>query len=91
MKKNIQAVNFDMTGKLEEYIDKKLSRFSRHLAENDEISIKLSVIKPQTKDNKQVKVQISSLFAEKTADTFEEAFASCLEAIEPGLEKRKGL
>lgn len=91
MKKNIQAVNFEMTKKLEEYIDKKLSRFSRHLAENDELTIRLSVVKPQTKENKQVKVQVASLFAEKTCDTFEEAFSTCLEALESGLEKRKGL
>lgn len=89
MKTNIQAVNFEMTQKLEEYINKKLSRFARHLAENDEVVIRMNVVKPQTKSNKQVKVQIASLFAEKTCDTFEEAFSSCLEALEGGLEKRK--
>jgi ribosomal subunit interface protein len=89
MKTNIQAVNFEMTKKLEEYINKKLSRFARHLADDDEVVIRMNVVKPQTKNNKQVKVQIASLFAEKTCDTFEEAFSSALEALEGGLEKRK--
>ncbi|MBR4709044.1 MAG: ribosome-associated translation inhibitor RaiA [Bacteroidaceae bacterium] len=89
MKTNIQAVNFEMTKKLEEYINKKLSRFSRHLADDDEVVIRMNVVKPQTKNNKQVKVQIAALFAEKTCDTFEEAFSSALEALEGGLEKRK--
>lgn len=89
MKTNIQAVNFEMTKKLEEYINKKLSRFARHLAGEDEVVIRMTVVKPQTKNNKQVKVQIAALFAEKTCDTFEEAFSSCLEALEGGLEKRK--
>lgn len=89
MKTNIQAVNFEMTKKLEEYINKKLSRFARHLADDDEVVIRMNVVKPQTKNNKQVKVQITSLFAEKTCDTFEEAFSSALEALEGGLEKRK--
>ena len=65
MKTNIQAVNFEMTKKLEEYINKKLSRFARHLADDDEVVIRMNVVKPQTKNNKQVKVQIAALFAEK--------------------------
>ncbi len=52
MKTNIQAVNFEMTKKLEEYINKKLSRFARHLADDDEVVIRMNVVKPQTKNNK---------------------------------------
>ena len=89
MKTNIQAVNFEMTKKLEEYINKKLSRFARHLADDDEVVIRMNVVKPQTKNNKQVKVQIAALFAEKTCDTFEQGIDLCLEAVDRQLEKLK--
>jgi hypothetical protein len=49
----------------------------------------MSVIKPQTNLNKEVKIRIAGLFAEKTADTFEEGIDACLNALEGQLEKRK--
>ena len=49
----------------------------------------MSVIKPQTNANKEVKIRIAGLFAEKTADSFEEALDACLNALESQLERRK--
>ena len=85
----INAVNFETAKPLEDFIEKKMNRFSRHLNADDKVEIRMSVIKPQTNLNKEVKVRIGGLFAEKTADTFEEGIDACLNALESQLEKRK--
>ena len=86
---SINAVNFEMAKPLEDFIEKKMNRFGRHLNADDKVEIRMSVIKPQTNQNKEVKVRIAGLFAEKTADTFEEGLDACLSALEGQLEKRK--
>ena len=85
----INAVNFETAKPLEDFIEKKMSRFGRHLNADDKVEIRMSVVKPQTNDNKEVKVRIAGLFAEKTADTFEEGLDACLSALEGQLERRK--
>ena len=89
MNLTINAVNFEIAKQLEDFIDKKMNRFARHLNADDKVEIRMSVVKPQTNLNKEVKVRIAGLFAEKTADTFEEALDACLNALESQLEKRK--
>ena len=86
---SIKAVNFEMAKPLEDFIDKKLSRFGRHLNADDNVEVRMSVIKPQTNMNKEVKVRVGGLFAEKVADTFEEGIDACLSALESQLERRK--
>ncbi len=85
----INAVNFETAKPLEDFVEKKMSRFGRHLNADDKVEIRMSVIKPQTNLNKEVKIRIAGLFAEKTADTFEEGIDACLNALEGQLEKRK--
>ena len=53
------------------------------------VEIRMSVVKPQTNLNKEVKIRIAGLFAEKTADSFEEGIDACLNALETQLERRK--
>ena len=89
MNLTINAVNFEMAEKLEQFIEKKMNRFERHLNADDKVEIRMSVVKPQTNDNKEVKMRIAGLFAEKTADTFEEALDACIAALEGKIEKRK--
>jgi len=89
MNLTINAINFEIAKQLEDFIDKKMNRFARHLNADDKVEIRMSVVKPQTNLNKEVKVRIAGLFAEKTADTFEEALDACLNALESQLEKRK--
>jgi len=89
MNVTINAVNFEMAEQLEKFIDKKMNRFGRHLSDDDKVEIRMSVVKPQTNMNKEVKVRIAGLFAEKTADSFEEAIDACLAALESQLERRK--
>ena len=85
----INAVNFETAKPLEDFIEKKMNRFGRHLNADDKVELRMSVIKPQTNLNKEVKIRIAGLFAEKTADTFEEGIDACLNALEGQLEKRK--
>ena len=89
MNLTINAVNFEIAKQLEDFIDKKMNRFARHLSADDKVEIRMSVVKPQTNLNKDVKVRIAGLFAETTADSFEEALDACLNALESQLEKRK--
>ena len=89
MNLTINAVNFEIAEQLEKFIDKKMSRFGRHLGDDDKVEIRMSVIKPQTNMNKEVKIRIAGLFAEKTADSFEEAIDGCLSALDSQLERRK--
>lgn len=89
MNVTINAVNFEIAEQLEKFIEKKMNRFERHLNVDDKVEIRMSVVKPQTNLNKEVKIRIAGLFAEKTADSFEEAIDACLNALEGQLEKRK--
>lgn len=89
MTMTINAVNFEMAKPLEDFIEKKMNRFGRHINADDKVEIRMSVIKPQTNANKEVKMRIASMFAEKTADTFEEAIDGCLSALETQIERRK--
>lgn len=89
MKLKIHAVNFEIASQLEKFIEKKTDRFARHLQDDDEIEVKMSVVKPATNMNKETQVRIGNMFAEKTCDTFEEGLSECLEALDKQLEKRK--
>lgn len=89
MNVTINAVNFEIAEQLEKFIEKKMNRFERHLNADDKVEIRMSVVKPQTNMNKEVKIRIAGLFAEKIADSFEEAIDACLAALEGQLEKRK--
>ena len=89
MNVNVNAVNFEMHKQLEDYIEKKTSRFARHLRENDEVEIRLTVIKPATQQNKEVQVRIGDMFAKKECDSFDDGLNECLEALDKQLERRK--
>lgn len=89
MTTTINAVNFEMAKPLEDFIEKKMNRFGRHLNEDDKVEIRMSVVKPQTNLNKEVKIRITGLFAEKTANTFEEGIDACISALEGQIERRK--
>ncbi len=55
--------------------------------------VSLKVLKPETAMNKHVGVRLlamnTELYAEKVADTFEEAIDECMEALSKQLEKAK--
>ena len=89
MNVKVNAVNFEMHKQLEDYIEKKTSRFGRHLKDNDEVEIRLTVIKPAAQLNKEVQIKIGDMFVEKKCDTFEEGLNECIEALDKKIERRK--
>lgn len=90
----INAVHFDISEKLTDFIQKKVDRLYRRFDSILDTEVNLRVVKPESAMNKEasIKLQVPAspdLFASKTADTFEEAVDLCLEALERQLEKLK--
>lgn len=90
----IQAIHFDASQKLNEFITRKAERLTRRFVTVSSVDVTLKVVKPETAMNKQVIVKIAmpqqgEVVAEKTADSFEEAIDLALEAAERQLEKLK--
>lgn len=90
----IQAIHFEATSKLVDFINKKAERLARHNPSITEVEVSLRVVKPETSMNKEVTIKVTvpqheDLVASKVADTFEEAVDLALEALDRQLEKRK--
>ena len=91
----INAIHFDISERLVEFINKKVDRLSRRYVDATDAEVNLKVIKPETAMNKEASVIIilpghDDIVATKVADTFEEAVDLSLEAAERQLEKAKG-
>lgn len=94
MEVRIQAIHFEASEKLVNFINRKAERLVRHNPSVTGVDATLKVVKPETAMNKDVIVKlhvpgVDDLVAEKTADTFEEAVDLTLEALERQLSKRK--
>ena len=89
----IKAIKFDATDKLQEFVQKKVSKLDKHCGDIRKVEVSLKVVKPETAMNKQASLTVSlpgqELFAEKICDTFEEAVMETLAAIEKQLGKYK--
>jgi putative sigma-54 modulation protein len=90
----IQAIHFDASEKLVNFINKKIERLARHNVNISDADVTLKVVKPETAMNKEVVIKISApqlddFVATKTADSFEEAVDLALEAIDRQLDKKK--
>lgn len=90
----IQAIHFEASERLNEFINKKAERLARRFGNISGIDVTLKVVKPETAMNKEAGIRIhapqcAELVATKTADSFEEAVDLCLEALERQLEKNK--
>ena len=81
---SIKAIKFDATEKLQEFIQKKVSKLEKFCSEIRKVEVSL---------NKEgsVRVQLpgEELFVEKTCDTFEEAIDQCMSALEKQLARYK--
>lgn len=90
---NVKAIKFDATEKLQEFIQKKVSKLEKFCDNIRKVEVSLKVVKPETSLNKQVAMVASlpgeELFVEKVCDTFEEAIQECLTAMEHQLSKYK--
>lgn len=94
MEVKIKSIHFDASEKLEAFVNKKLEKLARRNEEVTEAEVTLKVVKPETAMNKEAAIKLvlpscSDLFAEKVADTFEEAVDLSIEALERQLEKAK--
>lgn len=93
MELRIQSINFDATDQLKSFIEKrvkKLEKFNDGILQTEVI---MKVVKPESVTNKEASVKMnlrnSEVFANKKADTFEEAIDLCAEALEKQLIKTK--
>jgi putative sigma-54 modulation protein len=89
----IQSLHFDASETLKEFIQKKVSKLGKYSDEIISADVILKVTKPETSNNKDASIKIivknDELYANKIAESFEEAIDLCTEAIEKQLIKYK--
>ena len=85
MEIKIQAIHFEATEKLEQFIEKKLSKLAKFNDEIGRIEVSLKVVKPETAMNKEAALRAimpgAELFAQETCNTFEEAIDQTVESL----------
>ena len=94
MEATIKAIHFDASEKLVSFINKKIDKLAHKSDSITGADVVMKVVKPETAANKEVQIKLKvnnspELFASKIADTFEEAFDNCLDALKTQLEKIK--
>ena len=69
----VKAIHFEATDKLQEFIQKKVSKLDKFCDNIRKVEVSLKVVKPETAMNKQVALTVSlpgdELYAEKICDT----------------------
>lgn len=90
---NVKTIKFDATDKLQEFIQKKVSKLEKFCDNIRKVEVSLKVVKPETVMNKQAALTVSlpgeELYAEKVCNTFEEAIQESLSALEKQLQRYK--
>lgn len=92
MEIKINAIHFEATEKLNDFINKKVEKLCKYNEEINNAEVILKVVKPETAMNKEASVRVKvprneDLFASKVCDTFEEAIDNCVDALKKQLEK----
>ena len=89
----IRSIHFDATEKLQAFINKKVEKLEKSYDEIQKVEVQLKVEKPASALNKTTSINIvvpgTTLFVEKTSDTFEESVDMCLDAVKVQLAKYK--
>ncbi|MDR0823671.1 MAG: ribosome-associated translation inhibitor RaiA [Prevotella sp.] len=89
----IQSVHFDATTQLKEFIERKISKLDKFSDQIIDAEVILKVVKPEVSNNKEASIKLNikngELFANKIADTFEEAVVQGVEALEKQVFKVK--
>lgn len=89
----IQSLHFDATEKLQAFVEKKVTKLSKYSDDIISADVTLKVTKPESSMNKDASIKLNvkndDLFANKTAETFEEAVDLSIEALEKQLVKYK--
>lgn len=93
MKVNVQAVNFNVDGKLVAFIQEKMDKLEKYYDKVVSSEVYLKVEKTSEKENKfaEIKVHVpgDELIVKKQCKTFEEAVDLSVESLERLLVKRK--
>ena len=93
MEIKIQSIHFDTTEKLDAFIQKKVGKLEKTSEDIQKVEVQLKLIKPATALNKQATLTVavpgSTLFVEKTCDTFEVSIDLCVDAMRVQLSKYK--
>ena len=93
MEIKIQSIHFDATEKLQAFIDKKVAKLEKTFEDIQKVEVQCKVVKPATAQNKAVSMSVSvpgsTLFVEKTSDTFEESVDLCVDSMKVQLQKYK--
>ena len=93
MEIKIQSIHFDATEKLQAFIDKKVAKLEKTFEDIQKVDVQCKVVKPATAQNKEVSMTVtvpgSTLFVEKTSDTFEESTDLCVDTMKVQLQKYK--
>ncbi|WP_085536912.1 ribosome hibernation-promoting factor, HPF/YfiA family [Massilibacteroides vaginae] len=89
----VQSIRFDASEALEAFVQKKISKLEQYYDGILSAEVVLKLVKPEVALNKQasisLKIKNGDLFADKTADSFEEAIDVCAEALSKQLVKHK--
>lgn len=93
MEITINAIHFDATDKLQDFIQKKVQKLEKSYEDIKKVEVKLTVVKPATAMNKQAAISANiegtTVFIEKTCDTFEEAIDLAVDAMRVKMTKIK--
>lgn len=93
MEIKIQTIHFEAGEKLQDYIQKKVSKLGKFSDEIRKVEVSLKVVKPETAMNKEVAIRVavpgSELIAKQVCDTFEEAIDAGVETLTRQLTKYK--
>lgn len=93
MEIKIQSIRFDATEKLQAFIEKKVAKLEKSYEDIQKVEVQLKLVKPATAQNKEVSLSVgvpgSTLFVEKTSNTFEESVDLCVDSMRVQLQKFK--
>ena len=93
MEIKIQSIHFDATEKLQVFIEKKVAKLEKTFEDIQKVEVQCKVVKPATAQNKEVSLSVvvpgTTLFVEKTSDSFEESTDLCVDAMKVQLQKFK--
>ncbi len=89
----INSIRFDASDSLKSFIEKKVQKLERYFDGIIKAEVFLKIVKPEVSENKHVELRLNvpdaDLFAEKTADTFEEGVDLAIEALKKQMLKYK--
>ena len=93
MELKIQSIQFNVTEKLQAFIQKKFAKIAKFNENISAAEVILKVTKPETANNKSTVLNINvpgeNFHVEKVCDTFEEGVDLCMESMLRQLSKYK--